>query len=484
MIVIFFNTVYIIHHKKLEKREIEMKRYVLFVCLLLSGLARVYAQSIAPFQKGDRIAFVGNSITCGGHYHSYIWLYYMTRFPDQRIDIFNEGVGGDVAEMIYQRLDKVFEHEPTVVTLSFGMNDVGYMDFRKPGADTIARNRVEKACRDYALIEEVYKKYPEVRKILIGSSPYDETSRFNKVAFPGKNTQILKIVDFLNARARENQWGFVDFNRPMVAINQWEQAADSMYTLCGKDRIHPSTDGHLVMAYLFLKAQGLAGKLVADIRIDGAGKKVTRSDNCRVSDLSVSSDNLTFTYEAKSLPYPIDTSYYDNEKHTQADALSVIPFMDEMNYEGLSVSGLSDGYYGLTIGGEFIGRFTARELERGINMALLQNTPQYKQAMKIRQMNEERWLKERKMREFYWVEYNLMRKTGMLWACDEAAVDTLRKYRPHDIFLQWNGDLWLQYMHKGIREDCVNEQQDLVNQIYEQNKPIPLRIEIKKFTDL
>lgn len=194
-----FNTVYIIHHRKLEKREIEMKRYVLFVCLLLSGLARVYAQSIAPFQKGDRIAFVGNSITCGGHYHSYIWLYYMTRFPDQRIDIFNEGVGGDVAEMIYQRLDKVFEHEPTVVTLSFGMNDVGYMDFRKPGADTIARNRVEKACRDYALIEEVYKKYPEVRKILIGSSPYDETSRFNKVAFPGKNTQILKIVDFLNA---------------------------------------------------------------------------------------------------------------------------------------------------------------------------------------------------------------------------------------------------------------------------------------------
>ena len=155
---------------------------------------------------------------------------------------------------------------------------------------------------------------------MIGSSPYDETSRFNKVAFPGKNTQILKIVDFLNARARENQWGFVDFNRPMVAINQWEQAADSMYTLCGKDRIHPSTDGHLVMAYLFLKAQGLAGKLVADIRIDGAGKKVTRSDNCRVSDLSVSSDNLTFTYEAKSLPYPIDTSYYDNEKHTQADA--------------------------------------------------------------------------------------------------------------------------------------------------------------------
>ena len=322
------------------------------------------------------------------------------------------------------------------------------------------------------------------RAKLMTDDPAKRVTFANVAGLKEEKEELEEIVDFLNARARENQWGFVDFNRPMVAINQWEQAEDSMYTLCGKDRIHPSTDGHLVMAYLFLKAQGLAGKPVADIRIDGAGKKVTRSDNCRVSDLSVSSDNLTFTYEAKSLPYPIDTSYYDNEKHTQADALSVIPFMDEMNYEGLSVSGLSDGYYGLTIGGEFIGRFTARELERGINMTLLQNTPQYKQAMKIRQMNEERWLKERKMREFYWVEYNLMRKTGMLWACNEAAVDTLRKYRPHDIFLQWNGDLWLQYMHKGIREDCVNEQQDLVNRIYEQNKPIPLRIEIKKFTDL
>jgi len=46
LIVIFFNTVYIIHHRKLEKREIEMKRYVLFVCLLLSGLATYYIYNI------------------------------------------------------------------------------------------------------------------------------------------------------------------------------------------------------------------------------------------------------------------------------------------------------------------------------------------------------------------------------------------------------------------------------------------------------
>ena len=31
------------------------------------------------------MVFVGNSITHGGHYHSFIWLYYMTRFPDKPI---------------------------------------------------------------------------------------------------------------------------------------------------------------------------------------------------------------------------------------------------------------------------------------------------------------------------------------------------------------------------------------------------------------
>lgn len=457
-----------------------MKRFLVYGIGLVVWVAGLSAQNVAPFGEGDRIAFVGNSITCGGHYHSYIWLYYMTHFPDRRIDIFNEGIGGDVAEMIYKRLDKVFEHRPTVVTLSFGMNDVGYRDYDAPGADSIGRSLVQKACRDYVWIETAYKQHPQVKKILIGSSPYDETSRFNRVAFPGKNRLIQEIADFLEREAGKNKWGFVDFNRPMVAINQYEQQRDSTFTLCGKDRIHPSTDGHLVMAYLFLKAQGLAGRPVADIRIDAARRKVDRAENCGVYDLEVSPGRVAFTYRGNSLPYPLDPVPYEDEKRTQADAAQVIPFLDEMSYEGLVVKGLANGYYLLKIENQTIGRFTAGELKRGINLALFPNTPQYRQAAEVARMNEARWLKERRMREYYWVEYNLMRQTGMLWACNEAAVDTLRKYRPGDVFLQGNGDLWLQYMHPGIRKDCRREQQKLVDLIYERNKPVPLKIEIIK----
>ena len=37
------------------------------------GINGMQSQSIPVFKEGERVAFVGNSITCGGHYHSYIW---------------------------------------------------------------------------------------------------------------------------------------------------------------------------------------------------------------------------------------------------------------------------------------------------------------------------------------------------------------------------------------------------------------------------
>ncbi|MDR1719703.1 MAG: GDSL-type esterase/lipase family protein [Dysgonamonadaceae bacterium] len=456
-----------------------MKIKLSALCILLS-VCGAKSQSVPAFADGERIVFVGNSITCGGHYHSYIWLYYMTHFPDRRISIYNEGIGGDVANMMYLRLDKVFEHQPTLVTLSFGMNDVGYMDYTQPENGAIGSKNVAVACEDYQKIETELKKYPTINKVLIGSSPYDESARFNQTPFPGKNRLIEQIADFLQQRAKINKWHFLDFNRPMMAINQREQQADSTYTLCGADRIHPTTDGHLVMAYLFLKAQGLTGKPVADILIDASGRIVKRADNCRITDLSVSAKDIRFTYLAKALPYPIDYSHYENEKHTQADALKVIPFMDEVNCEGLAVTGLSDGYYLLKIENEPIARLTAGELKRGINLASYANTPQNKQAEQIRELNERRWLIERQIREYYWIEYNLMRKTNMLWACNEAAVDTLQKYRAIDPFVNWTADYWLRYMHKRVREDSEKEQQSLVETIYRLNKPQALKVELVK----
>ena len=50
-----------------------------------------------PAKGEHRVVLMGNSITDGGHYHSYIWLYYMTRFPYMDLRVMNAGIGGETA---------------------------------------------------------------------------------------------------------------------------------------------------------------------------------------------------------------------------------------------------------------------------------------------------------------------------------------------------------------------------------------------------
>ena len=167
------------------------------------------AQTTIPrFEEGERVVFVGNSITHGGHYHSFIWLYYMTRFPDKPITrkpadvrmgkpitIMNAGIGGESAWDMKDRLDyDVFNRKPTYVTLTFGMNDTGYDIYMKDDAKELSEQRIAKSLESYREIEERLLAKNKIKKVLIGGSPYDETSQFNNFILHNKNNAILKIV--------------------------------------------------------------------------------------------------------------------------------------------------------------------------------------------------------------------------------------------------------------------------------------------------
>ncbi len=446
------------------------------MALLLLYSAHSQAQ-VKPFTKGDRVVFVGNSITDGGHYHSYIWLYYLTRFPDRRIDIFNAGIGGDVAGQIYNRLeDDVLSRNPSVVTMTFGMNDVGYYDFLKPKqqADSIADSRIRESFNSYQKIEKRLKEFPNIEKILIAGSPYDETVKKPNNYFPGKSKAMEKIVAFQQASAQQNGWDFVDLYHPMIAINQRGQQTDSLFTLGGNDRIHPSNNGHMVMAYLFLKAQQLAGKPVADVAIDARNNTILKQDNSTVSGLAGTVTNgVSFHYLAKALPYPVDTIPRGwNEARSQADALSLVPFTEEMNREMLTVKGLTaNKTYALTIDSTTVGHFTGAQFDNGINLATLTTTPQYKQALQVMYLNEERWEIERRLRQYYWLQFSFFREKGLLFADNDAALDTLDANMKQNIFLGGNRDTYLKARFPQIRETWKEEMALLVDKMYTLNKP-------------
>lgn len=73
-----------------------------------------------------------------------------------------------------------------------------------------------------------------------------------------------------------------------------------------------------------------------------------------------------------------------------------------------------------------------------------------------------------------------MRDKGLLWASNEAAVDTLMKYRKENPFVNMLKDYWLRFMYKSVREDSENEQHDLVERIYQMNQPQALKVELVK----
>lgn len=99
----------------------------LFFALYLFGASNgISAQLVPQFQDGARVCFVGDSITHGGSYHSYVYLYYLTRFPDRNFQVWNKGISGDKASHVLQRFEEdIATAKPTVSTLMLGMNDIG-----------------------------------------------------------------------------------------------------------------------------------------------------------------------------------------------------------------------------------------------------------------------------------------------------------------------------------------------------------------------
>ena len=468
------------------KNENEMRRFLTTVLMSILALPLTFSQSIIPaFKAGDRVALVGDSITHGGHYHSYIWLYYMTRFPDMPLTIMNCGVGGDEAKSILDRWDwDVAGKKPTYLTLTFGMNDTGYFGvYDKENAAELAEEKVARSLGYFSGLTGILEKLPsEVNVVMIGGSPYDETSTFNNAILPGKNEAIKKIVEAQKAAAGSHGWGFVDFNSPMLELASKVQAEDPAYSFCPQDRIHPDKDGQMVMAYLFLKAQGLAGKKVAGIDIDASRKKVLEEDNCEISNISKSKGKLSFDYLAKSLPYPCDSisEHGWGNIHSQRDALKMIPFMEEFNQEILKVRGLPDGTYRLVIDGQPVAEFQASEFEGGINMAALTNTPQYRQASAVMYLNEERFENDKRLREYVWMEYNMFRGTDQLFKDDWKSLEMVEKAAKKDPFVGYSSYWYRKSSIPEVRETWEKMSSSLVERIYTINKPLTRRISLEK----
>lgn len=169
---------------------------------------------------------------------------------------------------------------------------------------------------------------------------------------------------------------------------------------------------------------------------------------------------------------------WGNPKKSQYDALKVIPFTDEFNQEILQVKGLKGDRYTLKIDDKMIGTYSGIELEKGINLATTKITPQHQQATAVMHLNEERWEIERRLREYYWVHYSILKPKGLLFNDSDSTVDSLQKYARRDFFVGATLPTYRKARFKSVRDAWQKEIDLLTQQLYIINKPITRRFEI------
>ena len=436
-------------------------------------------QRISKFKDGERVVFLGNSITDGGHYHSYIWLYYMTRFPNRDVHIYNAGIGGDRVIDMHKRLDSdVFSKNPTTLVITFGMNDSGYMEYNGEEGAKFGEDKYNETYENFKLLESRLKGASDIKIVMMGGSPYDETSIIEgNTSFKGKNDVMQRIVAFQKKASEQNNWEFLDLNKPMTEINNRFQTNDPTFTICGPDRIHPENDGHMVMAYLFLKQQGMEDNVVAEFEVDAINRSIVKSTNCQISNIKRNGETISFDYQAYSLPYPLDTIPRGwDAKKSQADAMNYIPFIEEMNRETIKITGLNSGDYTLLIDGEEIGVWSSDELNIGVNLAVETKTPQYQQALSIMHLNELRWEIERKFRDYAWVQFNFFQSRGLLYANNRIALEALSEAKANDGWLQMHWNNYTQMMHSSYRDTRKEEMNMIISKIYKINNPVKRKI--------
>lgn len=348
--------------------------------------------SAPAFDANDTVCFVGDSITHGGTYHSLVYLYYTTRFPDRPLQTHNCGIGGDRASGIMSdekfRLNiDILAHKPTVATIMLGMNDIGHADY-KGGASGIEVEKKRQASLDTydANMQKLIASLQGAgaRVILITPSIYDETTTLEtarKDITVGGNGALGKCAEKVQRWSKKFNTGLVRVYEVMNEVNTREQKKDPNFTVVGPDRVHPGPVGHAVMAYTFLKAQSVPAQ-VATINVDAARKRVVTAANCKITELETTADGVSFDYTAKALPLVLP----DEAK----PALALVPFNKDLNQEKLVVSGLATGTYELKIDGQKVGEYTADQLKSGLNLAENDKTPQYKQAANVAKLNRDR----------------------------------------------------------------------------------------------
>jgi len=328
-----------------------MKRWWL-LALTCCGLA----VADPALQQDDLVAICGDSITEQKQYSVFIEDYLVMCQPAAGLRAHQYGWGGETSWGFAGRMDNdVAPFKPTVATTCYGMNDGGY----SPMSDDKA-----KRYRDAQTLIVQKFKAAGVRVIVVGSPGAVDTDTFrgNPELAMMYNQTLAAERDIAKSVAAAEGVLFANVYDPMIAAMGPAKAKYGHgYHVAGGDGVHPSANGHLIMAYAFLKALGCDGQ-VGKLTVDLGTGKATGSDGHKI--LSAEGG----TVEVESTRYPFCFYGDPTSPNSTRGILEFLPFNDDLNRFTLQVTGVTAARYKVSWG-DVAKEFAAAELAKGINLA-------------------------------------------------------------------------------------------------------------------
>jgi len=331
--------------------------YVLCLVLMLAGCTVMAgAQQALVIKPGARVAVVGDSITEQKLYSRFIEMYLLACRPDLHLHVMQYGWGGEAAGgFAYRMNNDLLPYKPDVVTTCYGMNDGGYRAYEPgigKGYQSNMRNIVTGLKKTGALV-------------IVGSPGAVDSKYFvrGNVEQAAKvyNDSLAHLRDLAKTVADENGMPFANVHDALIdAMAKAKAAYGDDYAVCGYDGVHPPADGHLVMAYAFLKAMGFDGNLgLITVNMNG---EATASEGHTI--LSANAGKV----ELESSRYPF--CFFGGEKDASGtrSMLPYVPFNQDLNRLTLVVKGL-DTEQGKVTWDTTSKVFPRAELEKGINLA-------------------------------------------------------------------------------------------------------------------
>ncbi len=351
-----------------------VKRIILHLAVFVSIISPICAKDFF-IHDGDRVLFLGDSITQQAFYTNYIEAYTLSRHPSWKLTFRNAGWGGDTSwlrqrwhtdeSLLFasddaaqlQMIDAaigfglgrdVLPFKPTVVTVNFGMNDHGYQAFRPDILRAYIRSQTQ--------ISRVLSRNG-IRPVFLTTQPIEE-----KRADPNQDVKNISLKDFAEALREMASQEHVEFADQFDPYMQAMLASLSSAIGGGGDSVHPGPPGHTIMAWAVLKALG-ASSLVSTVAIDSQAMKVDAVQGSQVGNLKTDGGVISFDRLDAALPMPVD--------HKAESALAIVPITRDLNDYELTITGLPPGNYTVSIDGEVAASVSANDLAHGWNLAYL-----------------------------------------------------------------------------------------------------------------